>query len=472
MPVRASDQMTLTTLASPTYVRPYFRLQASTLAAPPKPTTNPPAAPWTTTEPTYDPGSSSTDTLYIVMLTAYGSQSFEYSDVTVSSTYEAAKSAWNKADIAQTSAATALGLYNTLVVADFTNYFNDPNFEKTGYTTWTRVVTGGKAGIERQGQSAQSGIYNVATAFPVTPGHRYMASAKRSNVFGGTGQASIYFRAHAGANGTGTVVASGKLLALDVAGEPKATYVVPAGVASLSFGFYVESTMPSTTRVRIEDFRLRRMEAGEALVDGSLTALTLTGATLQTATSGDRIVLDDRNRLAIYAPTASQGPSEMVIQPSDYGMKITQVGGGTTDLSIGGGVALGGDYGTGIQSLHLSRRDAFHAILSADVVDARVRLLQGGEPLPYRWAAGATIKPGGVAMNASFAMNITFPPGRFTQPPILTVSSSRSRISVGALTVTTTGASLLLENWSTGNEPADTRITWQAVQMAVDRADG
>lgn len=102
MAIRASDRVTLAVVASPSYVRQYYLLQASTLNPPAAPTTNPPVAPWTTVEPTYTEGSTST--LYTVMLTAYGSATFEYGPVQKSSSYEAAKAAYNKASAAITVA--------------------------------------------------------------------------------------------------------------------------------------------------------------------------------------------------------------------------------------------------------------------------------------------------------------------------------------------------------------------------------
>ena len=102
MTIRASDRITLAVVASPSYVRQYYLLQASTLNPPAAPTTNPPVTPWTTVEPNYTEGSTST--LYTVMLTAYGSVAFEYGPVQKSSSYEAAKAAYNKAAAAITVA--------------------------------------------------------------------------------------------------------------------------------------------------------------------------------------------------------------------------------------------------------------------------------------------------------------------------------------------------------------------------------
>ena len=102
---RAADQVTLQVLPAPSYVRQFYALQASTLSPPAKPTTNPPEVPWSATEPSYTGGS--TDTLYTVWLTAYGSVAHEYGDVQKSTSFEAAKAAWNKANAAQEAANTA-----------------------------------------------------------------------------------------------------------------------------------------------------------------------------------------------------------------------------------------------------------------------------------------------------------------------------------------------------------------------------
>ena len=71
----------------------YYRLQASTASPPAKPTTATPSG-WSTTEPTYTEGS--TNSLYTVQKTTFSDGTFEYSDVSLSSSYEAAKTAYNK----------------------------------------------------------------------------------------------------------------------------------------------------------------------------------------------------------------------------------------------------------------------------------------------------------------------------------------------------------------------------------------
>lgn len=101
MAVKASATVTLSSVVDVKSVWRYYKLQASTLSKPPKPTTNPPSG-WTTTEPSYTDGS--TNSLYFCDLTVFCDNTFSYSDVSLSSSYEAAKAAYNKAVAAKDAA--------------------------------------------------------------------------------------------------------------------------------------------------------------------------------------------------------------------------------------------------------------------------------------------------------------------------------------------------------------------------------
>ena len=106
MAVKARDDVTLATLTDVANVRRYYLLQSSTLNPPAAPTANPAPAPWVTAEPTYTEGS--TTSLYTVDLTVFTDGTFDYSAVSKSSSYEAAKSAFNKAVSATNVANAAL----------------------------------------------------------------------------------------------------------------------------------------------------------------------------------------------------------------------------------------------------------------------------------------------------------------------------------------------------------------------------
>ena len=70
----------------------YYSLQSS---KPTKPTTHPPLSTWSTTEPPYTAGS--TKSLYFVDYVIFCDDTFQYSEVSLSSSYEAAKDTYRKA---------------------------------------------------------------------------------------------------------------------------------------------------------------------------------------------------------------------------------------------------------------------------------------------------------------------------------------------------------------------------------------
>ena len=97
----AKTEITISRIVDIESVTRYYLLQSSTAAAPSKPTTNPPGGSWKTTEPSYVSGS--TNTLYFTDCTVMTNGTFSYSAISKSSSYEAAKEAWNKANNAQES---------------------------------------------------------------------------------------------------------------------------------------------------------------------------------------------------------------------------------------------------------------------------------------------------------------------------------------------------------------------------------
>lgn len=101
MSIKASAQITLSYMIDIVATYRYYLLQASTLAKPSVPTTYPPKN-WNDAEPTYVDGA--TNSLYFVDLTEFSDGSFVYSPVSLSSAYEAAKLAYNKAQAAQDKA--------------------------------------------------------------------------------------------------------------------------------------------------------------------------------------------------------------------------------------------------------------------------------------------------------------------------------------------------------------------------------
>ena len=99
MAIIAKAEITISRIIDIENVVRYYLLQSSSIAAPSKPTANPPGGSWSTTEPTYNSGA--TNSLYFTDLTIMSNGTYSYSAVSKSSSYEAAKEAWNKANNAQ-----------------------------------------------------------------------------------------------------------------------------------------------------------------------------------------------------------------------------------------------------------------------------------------------------------------------------------------------------------------------------------
>ena len=99
MAVKAKAEITLASVRDIKNTTRYYLLQSSTAAKTAKPTANPPGGSWVKTEPSYTAGS--TNSLYFTDLTVFSDNTFAYSDVSLSSSYEAAKAAYNKAVDAQ-----------------------------------------------------------------------------------------------------------------------------------------------------------------------------------------------------------------------------------------------------------------------------------------------------------------------------------------------------------------------------------
>ncbi|MBR2799806.1 MAG: hypothetical protein IKE04_02800 [Oscillospiraceae bacterium] len=95
MAIRASASVTLAAVEAVERVTRWYLLQASTASVPAKPTANPPGGSWVNTEPAFS--ASGTNTLYTAECTEFTDSSFYWSDVSVSSSYEAAKAAYNRA---------------------------------------------------------------------------------------------------------------------------------------------------------------------------------------------------------------------------------------------------------------------------------------------------------------------------------------------------------------------------------------
>lgn len=126
MAVKGSATVTLSQYRDTKSVTRYYKLQLSSLAAPDKPTNVKPdetPAGWSKSEPACD----ITMTLYTVDVTVFSDGTTYVSDVSKSTSYEAAKEAYNKADTAQITATEAAKTADNYISTDSTGIMVSEN---------------------------------------------------------------------------------------------------------------------------------------------------------------------------------------------------------------------------------------------------------------------------------------------------------------------------------------------------------
>ena len=150
----------------------YYKLQPSTAAAPSKPTTNPPPSGWTDTEPSYTSGS--TNSLYFCDLIVFSDGTWAYSEVSKSSSYEAAKEAYNKAVAAQDEANA---------ISDKTRSGFIETLSGSGFVQSSKTEEGGTAEVVVYGKSVQDGTPTPEAPVEIRSVENPKVAACGTNVF-------------------------------------------------------------------------------------------------------------------------------------------------------------------------------------------------------------------------------------------------------------------------------------------------
>ena len=192
MAVKARDDVTLANVNDVTASVRYYQLKASTASAPAAPTVYPAPSPWVAAEPSYSDGA--TNSLYTIDVTVFSDGSFDYSTVSLSSSYEAAKSAWNKAQAAQTSATSAQTAAN-LALANAQELVRNPTMRSdvSNPDGWPSTVALGASG-------APSNPPTPFTTYAKVTDRDHLASWTLPNIPGRVLQYTIYAVADSTAN--------------------------------------------------------------------------------------------------------------------------------------------------------------------------------------------------------------------------------------------------------------------------------
>lgn len=179
MAVKGSATVTLSQYRDTDSVTRYYKLQSSSLAAPDKPTNvkpNETPAGWAKAEPACD----ITKTLYTCDVTVFSDKTTHVSDVSKSTSYEAAKEAWNKAQTAQNTATEAAKTADNYISTDSIGIMVSENKGATKETpsnaTKNNVLITEKGVQIRNGKNVLAS-YGESTIIGPEDGHHLILSA-------------------------------------------------------------------------------------------------------------------------------------------------------------------------------------------------------------------------------------------------------------------------------------------------------
>ena len=253
MAVKAKAEITIASVRDVKSVTRYYLLQSSTASKPSKPTKNPPGGSWVKTEPTYTAGS--TNSLYFTDLTVFSDDTFAYSDVSLSSSYEAAKVAYNKAVAAQASVdGIELGGKNLLLNSNFTNDYDKWSNSGHEIVTEDGIVCGHIAGVLKATKNISQSIFDKIKDDNLTQLYTISADIKLVNYVAGTTNpyVALYVSGQYDNNGTpaflgatyvgGTIKgANSNLPPFNNQGWVRVTYIFRFAHKPLNMNFYIYS---------------------------------------------------------------------------------------------------------------------------------------------------------------------------------------------------------------------------------------
>ena len=188
MAVIARESITIYHVLDISSVTWFYQLVASTASTPAQPTTLNPPTGWTGTEPSFN--EDSTQSLYVVERTIFSDGTFSYSDVSLSSSYEAAKSAYNRSIAAMDAVNNIEVGGRNLLLGTGTSYSsleNDPQYTPVYYisdygkTLFDNTETEFTVSFDFEitgdysGASSTSRIYAMLNGTSVSPGNSVYA---------------------------------------------------------------------------------------------------------------------------------------------------------------------------------------------------------------------------------------------------------------------------------------------------------
>ena len=287
--VKARAQITIQFIVDVKATYRYYLLQSSNLGVPSKPTTFSPSSPpsgWDDTEPSYT--EESTNSLYFVDCTVFCDGTFQYSEVSLSSSYEAAKKAYNKAKSAiEIADGITMSVSNGIpgnkasIVLKVGNKEYSGTIDLTGAVTFSDLSTSGKTSINGGNIITNSITADQIASKAITTGKIASKAIKTSKIASGAITADKI------ASGTITAdnIASGTITADKVnIDDIFSKNITATGQIQFKNERYNFSIDPDSKKITIESF----------------SEMTIEGTPISIISTGGWIGLHGANGVSLY----------------------------------------------------------------------------------------------------------------------------------------------------------------------------
>ena len=317
--VKARAQITIQFIVDVKATYRYYLLQSSNLGVPSKPTTFSPSSPpsgWDDTEPSYT--EESTNSLYFVDCTVFCDGTFQYSEVSLSSSYEAAKKAYNKAKSAiEIADGITMSVSNGIpgnkasIVLKVGNKEYSGTIDLTGAVTFSDLSTSGKTSINGGNIITNSITADQIASKAITTGKIASKAIKTSKIASGAITAdkiaSETITADKIASGTITAdkIASGTITADKIASgtitaDNIASGTITADKVNIDDIFSKNITATGQIQFKNERYNFSIDPDSKEITIESFSEMTIEGTPISIISTGGWIGLHGANGVSLY----------------------------------------------------------------------------------------------------------------------------------------------------------------------------
>ena len=307
--VKARAQITIQFIVDVKATYRYYLLQSSNLGVPSKPTTFSPSSPpsgWDDTEPSYT--EESTNSLYFVDCTVFCDDTFQYSEVSLSSSYEAAKKAYNKAKSAiEIADGITMSVSNGIpgnkasIVLKVGNKEYSGTIDLTGAVTFSDLSTSGKTSINGGNIITNSITADQIASKAITAGKIASKAIKTSKIASGAITADKI------ASGTITAdnIASGTITADKIASgtitaDKIASGTITADKVNIDDIFSKNITATGQIQFKNEMYNFSIDPDSKEITIESFSEMTIEGTPISIISTGGWIGLHGANGVSLY----------------------------------------------------------------------------------------------------------------------------------------------------------------------------